>query len=194
MREAMAVLMLALLWAACSAPLRLMRKFTTEPTHTLEPTLLPTLLPTSTLQPTPSPRPSPTTDLGPTPSPFPTFAIPSPSPTATAVRALDCRLDWQSPGSGIEFDRGEGFTVGWHVTNTGSAGWDPGSVEFTYLSGARLHRDPVVRLDMSVPPGQSVILTAEMRAPRNSTKYTTYWSLRQGDTFFCRVGLSIYVK
>lgn len=151
-------------------------------------------MPSATSRPTIVPSRSPTPDLRPTPTPVPTFPIPTLSPTSTAVGALDCRLDWQSPGSGIEFDAKEGFTVGWKVTNTGSQTWSPGSVEFTYVSGAQLHRDPVVQLKSSVPPGQSVILTAEMRAPRNSTLYTTFWSLREGDIFFCRVSLSIYVQ
>jgi hypothetical protein len=103
-------------------------------------------------------------------------------------------LDWQSPGNGIELDAKEGFTVGWKLTNTGSQTWTPGSVEFTYVSGTRMHRESVEQLETSVPPGQSVILTAEMRAPSNSTGYRSYWSLRQGDVYFCRVSVSIYVK
>ena len=120
--------------------------------------------------------------------------VPSPTATATALSALDCKLDWQSPGNGLWLDPGEDFPVGWKVTNTGTSTWDPESVEFTYLSGARLYRDSLVKLDSSVPPGASVILTVDMHAPRNSTTYTTYWSLRQGDTYFCRVGVSIYVE
>ena len=193
-RETMAVASLALLWAACSAPLRLTRMLLGGATPTAEATLTSTTLPASTSRPTIAPSPSATFDPRPSPTPLPTFPIPTPSPTSTALSALDCRLDWQSPGSGIKFDPKESFTVGWKVTNTGSQTWTPGSVEFTYLSGARLHRDSVVQLKSSVPPGQSVILTAEMRAPRNSTGYKTYWSLRQGDVFFCRLSLSIYVE
>jgi hypothetical protein len=120
--------------------------------------------------------------------------IPSPSPTPTAVRALDCRLDWQSPGNGIEFEPNDSFSVGWKVTNSGTATWDPALVEFAYVGGARLHRFPVEHLLTSVAPGQFVILIADMRAPRNSTTYATYWSLRQGDTYFCRLTVSIYVQ
>jgi len=107
---------------------------------------------------------------------------------------LDCRLEWQSPGSGIQYKSGDHFSVGWKVTNTGTATWSPGTVEFTYLGGAKLHRDPLVELEASVSPGESVVLTADMRAPKNSTKYSTYWGLRRGDTFFCRVTVWIYVQ
>jgi hypothetical protein len=103
-------------------------------------------------------------------------------------------LNWKSPGNGYELDRGEEFSAGWKLTNTGTDTWSPGDVIFTYLSGAQLHNDAVVQLDGPVPPGESVILTASLRAPHNSTLYTTYWSLRRGDTFFCRVSVTIYVK
>jgi hypothetical protein len=91
-------------------------------------------------------------------------------------------------------DRHERFAAGWKITNTGTASWPPGSTVFTYVGGAKLHNDPLVQLKSSVPPGQSVILTVDMKAPGNSTLYTTYWSLQQGDTFFCRVSVSIYAK
>lgn len=198
MRSGLAVVALGLLWAGCSAPLRLigaMASTVTLPaTLTVEPTLSPTTTPTSTMRPTPSPRPPPTIDLAATPFPTPTSLIPSPSRTATSVPSLDCRLDWQSPGDGAKFEPYELFTVGWHVTNTGAEVWSPASVEFSYLSGAKPSRDSVIPLKSAVAPGQSVILTAQLRAPRNSALYTTHWGLRQGDTSFCRVSVSIYVK
>jgi Ig-like domain from next to BRCA1 gene len=84
--------------------------------------------------------------------------------------------------------------VGWNVMNDGTEAWDVDSVEFTYLGGAKLYDYPVVKLQASVAPGQEIVLSAHMRAPRYYTMYTTYWSLRQGNTFFCRLKLSIYVK
>ncbi len=80
------------------------------------------------------------------------------------------------------------------VQNVGTAAWDAGSTEFTYLDGAKLHNTGSFPLPESVSPGQNIVLSVPMKAPRNSTKYTTYWALRQGDTFFCRLKLSIYVK
>ena len=194
MRAAIGFSALALTWAACSAPLKIAQSLLGEPTLTPAPTFAATPTASATARPTRPASPTPTLDLGPTPSPFPTFAIPTASSTATPASALDCRLDWQSPGNGIEIAREERFTVGWKVTNSGSETWSPGIVEFTYVSGARLHNDPVEQLESSVSPGGSVILSAEMRAPRNSTLYTTYWSLRQGATYFCRVSVSIYAK
>ncbi|HET6845744.1 MAG TPA: NBR1-Ig-like domain-containing protein [Anaerolineales bacterium] len=167
---------------------------TLPPTLTEQPTSFPTRVPTSIVRPTPSRIPLPTSDTAWTP--FPTFGIgsPAPAPRATAAGALACRLDWQSPGNGLEVSPDEPFTAGWHVTNIGTEVWSPGSVEFAYLSGAKPNRDMVIPLKFAVSPGQSVILTAEMKAPRNSTTYTSFWGLRQGNSYFCRVSVSIYVK
>jgi hypothetical protein len=115
-------------------------------------------------------------------------------PTPTESSGLDCALIWQSPRNGVIYKPDADFTVGWNISNTGTVVWDPDTVEFTYLAGARLHDYDLVRLETSVAPGQAVVLSVHMKAPRNSTLYTTYWVLRRGDTFFCRVGLSIYVE
>lgn len=112
----------------------------------------------------------------------------------TAASPLACKLNWQSPGNYIRYDPKDDFTVGWKVTNTGTITWDPGSVEFTYVSGAKLYDFPLVRLTTSVSPGQSVILSVHMRAPKNSTTYTTHWSLRMGSKYFCPLSLWIYVE
>ena len=84
--------------------------------------------------------------------------------------------------------------MGWKVRNNGTVGWEAGSVEFTYLGGAKLYDYPLIQLKTSVAPGEDVVLSVHMSTPRNSTTYTTYWSLRQGNIFFCRLMLSIYVE
>ena len=101
---------------------------------------------------------------------------------------------WQSPRNGANYNPAAKFTVGWKVTNNGTAVWDAGSVVFMYLGGAKLHNDELFPLQTTVGPGQSIVLSVPMKAPRNSTKYTTYWGLRRGDSFFCRLMLSIYVQ
>jgi hypothetical protein len=148
----------------------------------------------STTIPTLSPAPAPTTTAAPTP--WPTFPVllSSPFPTPTATLALDCHLNWQSPRNGVTYKPGDSFTTGWKVTNTGAAVWYPGSVDFTYLAGAKLYDNPVVRLPASVPPGQTLVLSVAMTAPKNPTMYTTRWSLRKGPDYFCPLSLSIYVQ
>jgi hypothetical protein len=156
--------------------------------------------PSSTASPSRTPRRQAWPALSPvtvpeyTLTPTPTFTLPSLTPTPIVPPELDCELNWQSPGSGITFAPRESFTVGWNVTNTGTANWGSASTEFTYVSGARIHHNSSEPLETSVSPGQAVVLTAEMRAPRNPSKYTTTWGLRRGDTFFCSLTVSIYVE
>ncbi len=176
---------LALLLAACAAP--------STPT--------PTLVPTSARTPTPSTSPGPTLSLTPTPSTTPeptltlapTFLFRMPSQTSTPSRVLDCQLLSQSVPNGTHFGPKERFDIAWKVTNTGAADWYPGIVEFAFLGGARMYQSPVVHLQTRVVSGDTVALDVDMVAPKNSTKYTTFWGLRRGNDAFCRVSLTIYV-
>lgn len=201
MRNASAVTALAIAVLACNAVI--------PPSPT--PTSASTLTSTSTQESTPSRTALPETSatrwkpvlsalppllvtLGPTLTPAAAIT-PHPSfRTATPPLGLACRLDWKSPGNGYEVDPDERFTAGWKLTNTGIETWTRENVVFTYVSGAQLHNDAVVHLESSVPTGESVILSVRMRAPGHSTLYTTYWSLRQGAAFFCRVSVTIYVE
>ena len=162
--------------------------------RTAKPALSPTPRPSPTAEPTQTPTESPSASPEPILSLTPTVLFASPSPTATVPSRLDCKLIWQSPGNGIIYAPHKEFTAGWKVRNNGTDAWDVDSVEFTYLRGAKLYDYALVHLKTSVAPGQEVILSVHMRAPRNPTKYTTSWSLRQGDTFFCPLTLSIYVE
>lgn len=198
MRKVSTVTALALALLACNAVI--------PPAATPEPALTST----NTAEPTPSRSSTPAVSvtrwkpissalppllvtLGPTLTPSPTRTL-RPPVSPTGPIGLGCRLDWKSPGNGWEVRRGEQFSAGWKLTNTGIESWTPGNVVFTYVSGAQLHNDPVVPFDRTVASGSSIILSVRMRAPENSTLYTTYWSLRQGDVFFCRVSVTIYVK
>jgi hypothetical protein len=212
MRKALLFVSLALLLAACGAPsapraapksmaipsVSKIAKGTRSPARrasaTPEPMETPTASPSAAApEPTETLTTSPFATLGPMPSLAPTVPVPSPLPTPTVPNELDCKLIWQSPSNRVTFPAEEKFTVGWNVRNNGTAVWDPSSFQFTYLDGAKLSNDGSFPLQTSVAPGETVVLSVPMRAPRNSTKYTTYWGLRRGDTFFCRLKLSIYV-
>jgi len=198
MRQALLLMGLTLSLVVCvalSAPMAAPKGTPIPPpSRTAKPTLSPTPSPSTTPEPTETPAASPSATPEPMLSLTPTVPSPSPSPTPTVPSQLDCKLIWQSPGNGASYKPDEDFTVGWKVSNNGTAAWDADSVEFTYLGGAKLYDYALVHLETSVAPGQAAVLSVHMKAPRNSTKYTTYWSLRQGDTFFCRLMLSIYVE
>ena len=99
----------------------------------------------------------------------------------------------QTVKNGTHYKSREQFSIGWKVRNTGTAGWGPGTVDFTYIAGTRMYQYPLVQLQGTVAPGNIALLITDMRAPRNPGKYSTTWSLRQGDNYFCHVGLTIYV-
>lgn len=198
MRNAVVFIVLALIVSACGAPSTPLSAptsaATTAPSDTPEPTL--TLTPTVTAS--PEPTLSPTAEESPTPeatmSLTPTFLFTLPSQTPTTTTQFDCDLVMQSPANGAVLKPREHFTAGWKLQNTGTVSWNPGSVEFTYVAGTKMYQDPLVHLTYGVNPGDSTVLSVDMRAPVNSTTYTTSWALKVGKIYFCRVRLTIYVQ
>ena len=166
---------------------------TRRPTQTPEPAETPTFVlsatPETVLLLTPT---VPFLVLPSTPTPAVLFA--SSSPTPPAASELDCKLIWQSPPNGATYHVKNKFSVGWNIRNTGTATWQAGSFEFTYLDGAQLHNDDLVPLTANVAPGQTVVLSVPMKAPNVPNDYTTHWGIRHGDVFFCRLQLTISVQ
>lgn len=197
MRNAMVFLLLAVILGACAAPASPTPIPTTVPptetssplpagTQSLTPAVIASVAPT--MSPTATRTPEPTITF----TPIILFYLPSITPTP--AHTFDCSLVNQSIANGDEMDPGERFSIGWQVVNTGAASWYPGTVLFTYIGGTKMYLYPTVQLKDAVQPGEMTALTVDMKAPKNSTKYSTFWGLRQGDTVFCRVGLTIYVK
>ncbi len=213
MRKALLAAGLALILAACAAlPSPVVRPTgRAEPVfpRTVKPRSARTHIPTTTPEPTetalaifPSATPelalslTPTALLLPTPSETaaPTLIVDTATPTALGRSALDCELIWQSPANGARYTAGKKFSVGWNIKNIGTVTWETGSFEFTYLDGAKLYPGDRIPLAESVAPGETVVLSVPMKAPRNPNMYTTYWGIRQGDAFFCRLKLTIWVR
>jgi hypothetical protein len=182
MRHAMAFVALALLLASCAAPSTPIpgstNARTSTPSMTAEPAPSLTLAPSPTLEPTLSPVPSPSAG-----------ASSAPSQTPIESGALDCALLMQTVKNGAHFKPGDQFSISWKVRNTGTAGWDSGTLDFTYIAGTKMYQYPLVHFQGTVDPGNISYLMADMRAPHNPGKYSTTWSLRQGDNYFCHVGL-----
>ena len=118
-------------------------------------------------------------------TPSPTQLPASATPRAPADPELACNLNWQSPVNGTKFEPRTDFTVQWNVTNTGASAWEPGAVDFVYAGGTRMYFEPVIPLAESVAPGQSITLSVDMKALRNTSSYVTAWALRRGDAYFC---------
>ncbi len=186
-----------------------------RPTRTHRPTRTPTLAPMETLESTQTPTalqfntPAPALTVTPNAPTLPFQILSSTStprpliatePAATEITPpptpseLDCQLVWQSPPNGATYNPDEKFAVGWDLRNVGTATWEQGTFEFVYLGGARLYAGDRVPLNTSVAPGDEIVLSLPMKTPdRPSSQYTTHWGIRQGDTYFCRLTLSIVV-
>lgn len=106
---------------------------------------------------------------------------------------LDCKLNWQYPADGTKFESRADFSVQWNVTNTGMDAWEPGTVDLIYTHGTRMHSIPILALDHRVAPGQSITLTVDLKALKNTSSYITNWALRRGDLYFCALSLKIFV-
>jgi hypothetical protein len=147
----------------------------------------------------PRTTPSPVAaSVTPTPPFSPTLPRPSPAstttPPGTALPELECKLNRQFPANGTKLEPRTDFTVRWTITNTGSAAWQPGEVDLDFVGGTAMHFSPVMALPEVVAQGQSITLSVDMKALRNTSSYVTTWALRQGDAHFCRLSLLIYVQ
>ncbi len=168
-------------------------------------------VPAATVTPSPPATASPSaptaseTPVG-TPTPFPTFELvlptqtptlepgqPTPTPSEPAAGEFDCRLLSQGVKNGAHFAPRERFDMAWHVRNTGTVLWDPASVDFVFLGGTKMYASSSSKLQASVDPDQKALLVADLMAPRQEGKFTTFWSLRSGQYYFCKLSLTINV-
>ncbi len=189
MKNAIIFLIVALVLAACVVP----STPAPSPTATSAPTSVPSDTPQPTLSPTATVSSTPTEILPPT-APF-FFSLPTftPTPLGTPAVALQCQLISQSIADGTEFKARERFDVGWNITNTGTAPWIPGNVDFAYFAGTKMHKYTPVQLPASVASGETVNVVTDMLAPKAQGKYKAIWSLRRGNDYFCRVSVTINV-
>ena len=125
-----------------------------------------------------------------------TPALPPATPTSgtLASNALLCKVRSQSVPNGAHFDPGAHFDMGWKVKNLGDLAWEPGNVEFGFFGGQRMYVSAsFTHLQTTVDHLEMVFLGTDMVAPKRPGSYTAFWSLRQGDTYFCRMSVRITV-
>jgi hypothetical protein len=155
------------------------------------------LAPSPTQTPTPAPLPTNTPTVTPSASPTFVFILPTFTHTSTPVPASDglaCTLTAQDPPNDATLPGNQAFSTSWTVTNSGSTVWDVNSVDFVYVSGAKLAKAKAADLPKSVGPGDSITLKLSMTAPGAADTYKTVWTLQSGKNAFCRLTVSIKVK
>ena len=156
--------------------------------------LVPTATPTSTVfrLPTQTPPASPTSTflfLLPTITARPTKATPGSSNEKYACQVLS-----QDPPNQSAVLPKNSFTVTWEVYNIGTQTWFDTDSDYRYSSGERMHELAVYDLENSVPPGNTVNLSAKMTAPNQAGTYKTTWRIHIGKTEFCPMSLTIVVN
>lgn len=171
-------------------------------------------LPTSTSTATSTPTPRNTATVTPTFTSTVIFILSSPTkpPTPTmfvigggggsggnggsggGIGNYSCQVVSVNPANGSIFNARDNFDAIWRITNNGEKDWDSNSVDFTYLSGARIHKAAGYDLGRDIRVGQTVDLGVDMVAPADAGTYTTTWTLSVGDRTFCNMSLTIVVR
>lgn len=105
-----------------------------------------------------------------------------------------CQIVSVSPSNGTTFDPRDNFDAVWRVKNTGIKNWDRNSVDFVYLSGAKIHKIAGYDLPQTINSGVTADIAADMVAPKDPGNYSTTWTLQVGDQTFCNMTLTINVR
>lgn len=163
------------------------------PTSTLTPSVTPT-------QPTVTASPTPTSTVifilsSPTPIIIPTFTnVPSLGGSGTSSDNYACRVTRVSPPNGSAFEPRDDFDVFWTVQNIGQRNWDRNDIDYTYSSGAKIHKVSGYDLPENVKVGNSVALGVDVRAPKDPGTYSTVWMLQRGNNEFCPLRFTMIVR
>ncbi|MBI5935047.1 MAG: hypothetical protein HY867_15180 [Chloroflexi bacterium] len=106
---------------------------------------------------------------------------------------MACRISNITPWPGSHMKPNKDFVATWSVSNRGTAGWDENSVDYKYILGAKLHKQPIYDLPFSVPPGATVYLSVAMHSPSAPGVYSSVWAMHASETLFCRLEMKIIV-
>lgn len=171
------------------------------------PTSTPTETPTSTPANTITPSPTYTATVifilsTPTSLVFPTFtAVSSGSvsgggsgTSGTSSENFACQVISVDPANGTSFNGRTDFDAVWRVKNIGQKVWDRSSVDYSYDSGAKMHKTDAYDLSANVKSGETISIVVDMITPKDAGSYTTYWVLNSSNKQFCKMSLTINVR
>ncbi|RPH60573.1 MAG: hypothetical protein EHM81_05970 [Chloroflexi bacterium] len=115
-----------------------------------------------------------------------------------ATNPYACKLTAQTPVDWTKMRGRQIFDAKWTLQNTGTKPWPKASVDYKYLSGAKLHtHKDAYDLPKSVWVGKKTDIVVDMMAPKYNGTYTWYtarWGLVTGSTVFCRFSITIVVN
>jgi len=122
-----------------------------------------------------------------TATPVPTVILPTQpvATTAAPTSSISCNAatfisDVTFPDKTV-LSAEQSFTKVWRLKNSGTCAWSP-SYTLVFVSGAQMGGPNEVALPASVKPGETVDLTVNLIAPKDSGEYTGLWQLRAADS------------
>jgi hypothetical protein len=117
-----------------------------------------------------------TTTVSATVAVTPTLNLTASPPAAGGTDKAEFVTDVTVP-DGTVFKPGESFVKTWRLKNTGTATWTP-AYSVVFVSGNQMGGAPSTPLPNNVPPGQTVDISVNMVAPKDSGNYFSFWMLR----------------
>ncbi len=123
--------------------------------------------------------------------------VPQPTATGTIIivpEGYSCKIVSTDPDSGVILAANTSFNTTWKIKNTGTKTWKPDTVDYRYLSGARLAVQKLYDLPSAVAPGETINLQVSMTAPKDDGRYSATWGLTQNGEVFCQMAVSVRVK
>ena len=87
------------------------------------------------------------------------------------------------------------FDAVWTVKNTSGKDWLASSVDYKYISGAKLYkRAAAYDLPQTVKAGETVKIVVDMLGPDQTGSYSTNWALVSGSTTLCNLPMTLTVR
>ena len=134
-------------------------------------------IPTETPTPTATATPEPTLTSTPTETP-----TPEPSPTEEPTAVVDCDeatfIEDITIPDGTELAPGAAFTKTWRLLNAGTCSWTT-NYKLIFVSGDQMSGPASQQLvNLEVPPGASIDVSVNLKAPSKTGTYRGYWMLK----------------
>ncbi len=137
-----------------------------------------------------TPSPFPTATFAPTSTPNQAMTATSTEvaggtatpPSSTLEASTENKAEWVSqsiPDKSV-FAPGETFSMTWRLKNTGTSTWAANYI-LRFYSGDPLGSPKEVLLNREVPPGATVDITLQMKAPTKPGTYTSVWVMSTTD-------------
>lgn len=113
-----------------------------------------------------------------------------------APAGYSCKLMAQAPADWTAMKRRNIFDTTWVLKNTGTKVWGLHGVDVRYRGDTKMHYNVPDLFDIpkKVGPGQKIVLTLDMLAPKLPGYYVSNWGLYAGGQVFCKFYVIIVVS